>query len=198
MGFRFKNVISKKLSHVKKLTGRGIFYREIGLNFFRARLSRSSELFMKARRRRLRVRKLNKRSFFFEDGNRYRLLLKRDYSSYLRGRKNLCSVSLVSLCHYKITRDLLEGIRLCLRRVLSKRVVVFRRVFPWLSVHMKPLQVRMGKGKGSKFKTSLCFIKPGDIIFDLVGFRFVDFSKLEEVLMSYLPFRAKFLFLEKL
>lgn len=183
-------IVSKKLYHVKRQRERGVFYREIGLGFCQSRLHRSSELFKKVRRRR--------RKFFIKKGKGKKLLVKRAYSSFLHGKKKLCSISIVSLSYCRLTKEHFEGIRLCLRRVLSKRVVIFRRLLPWLFVHTKPLQVRMGKGKGSKLKTSLCFLKPGDIVFDIVGFYFVEFKKLEKVLRKYMPFRFDFLFLERL
>lgn len=191
-----KGVVSKSLEHTKRLSGKASVYREIDLDFIKKRLYRSSELFKKVRRKR--TKKIKRQKAMRRFRVVVRKLKKKPYSVFLSRRKRICNVSIVSLTYFKLTREHLEGIRLCLRRTLFKHVVIYRRVFPWLVLHTKPLQVRMGKGKGSKLKTVLCFLKPGAIVFDVVGFGFSELKKLRRVLLNYLPFRFKLLVLERL
>jgi len=57
---------------------------------------------------------------------------------------------------------------MCMKRKLKRKGKISVRIFPHIGVSKKPLEVRMGKGKGSVdyYATE---VKGGSIIFELVG-----------------------------
>jgi len=82
------------------------------------------------------------------------------------------STGLLTVKHFEI-------LRLCIRRGLKKRGKFWFRTFPYTFLTKKPLEVRMGKGKGSHHKW-ICPIKIGQI---LVEFRFRRRNYLEILLL---------------
>jgi len=70
------------------------------------------------------------------------------------------STGILTVKHFEI-------LRLCIRRGLKKRGKFWFRTFPYTFLTKKPLEVRMGKGKGGHHKW-ICPIKKGQI---LVEFR---------------------------
>ncbi|MEG1794854.1 MAG: 50S ribosomal protein L16, partial [Rikenellaceae bacterium] len=58
------------------------------------------------------------------------------------------------------------------RRTISRRIKrggkIFIRVFPDKPITSKPLEVRMGKGKGS-VEYWVCQIKPGKVLYEIDG-----------------------------
>ncbi len=66
----------------------------------------------------------------------------------------------------KITNRQLEAIRLAIVRYLQKSGKLWFRVFPDIPVTKKPLEVRMGKGKGS-VEYWVALVKRGTIILEL-------------------------------
>lgn len=65
-----------------------------------------------------------------------------------------------------ITDIQLQSTILTLKRVLKRRGKIILRVFPHQSITKKPIQTRMGKGKGSIYKW-LQPIKAGSIILEI-------------------------------
>ena len=62
----------------------------------------------------------------------------------------------------------IEACRVSINRNLKKKGKLWIRVFPDLPVTKKPIEVRMGKGKGNpEFWVSI--IRPGAMIFELAG-----------------------------
>ena len=62
----------------------------------------------------------------------------------------------------------IEAARICLARYTKRQGKIWIRVFPQLSKSKKPLQVRMGSGKGAPDKW-VAVVKDGTILFEMGG-----------------------------
>lgn len=67
-----------------------------------------------------------------------------------------------------ITARQIEAGRIAATHYLHREGKVYIRVFPDKPVSSKPLEVRMGKGKGET-KDWVAVVKPGTIIFEIAG-----------------------------
>ncbi|MDR1555046.1 MAG: 50S ribosomal protein L16 [Campylobacteraceae bacterium] len=84
----------------------------------------------------------------------------------------------------------IEAARVALTRHVKRQAKTWIRVFPDKPITKKPLETRMGKGKGSVDKWVMN-IKPGRIIYEIAG---VDETLAREALtlaMNKLPFKTK-------
>lgn len=84
----------------------------------------------------------------------------------------------------------IEAARIAMTRHVKRQAKIWIRVFPDKPLTAKPLETRMGKGKGSIDKWVMN-IKPGRVIFEMAG---VDHALAREALalgMSKLPFKTK-------
>lgn len=75
---------------------------------------------------------------------------------------------LKALAPERITARQIEAARRCIARHMKRQGKVWIRVFPDVPVSKKPLEVRMGSGKGSP-EFYVCRVKPGRIMFELGG-----------------------------
>ena len=62
----------------------------------------------------------------------------------------------------------IEAARVALTRYMKRTGKVWTRIFPNIPVSKKPIEVRMGKGKGSP-EYYACRVKPGRILFEVDG-----------------------------
>jgi len=62
----------------------------------------------------------------------------------------------------------IEAARVALTRYMKRQGRVWTRIFPNIPVSKKPIEVRMGKGKGSP-EYYACRVKPGRILFEVDG-----------------------------
>lgn len=67
-----------------------------------------------------------------------------------------------------ITNRQIEAARIALTRHIRRGGKVWIKIFPHKPVTAKPLEVRMGSGKGSPEKW-VAVVKPGKILFELAG-----------------------------
>ena len=67
-----------------------------------------------------------------------------------------------------ITARQIEAARIAITRHLRRGGKVFIRVFPDKPITKKPLETRMGKGKGAP-EEWVCVIKPGRVMFEVEG-----------------------------
>ncbi|DAB40005.1 MAG: 50S ribosomal protein L16 [Sulfurovum sp.] len=84
----------------------------------------------------------------------------------------------------------IEAARITMTRKISRSGKTWIRVFPHKPLTAKPLETRMGKGKGSVEKWVMN-IKPGRIIFEMAG---VEETLAREALMlaiHKMPFKCK-------
>ncbi|MBL8640157.1 MAG: 50S ribosomal protein L16 [Alphaproteobacteria bacterium] len=68
----------------------------------------------------------------------------------------------------RITARQIEAARRALTRHIKRQGKVWIRVFPDVPVSKKPLEVRMGSGKGSP-EYWVCRVKPGRVMFEIEG-----------------------------
>lgn len=89
-----------------------------------------------------------------------------------------------------ITSRQIEATRIAINRYLKRQGKMWIRIFPHLPITKKPLEVRMGKGKGS-VEYYVAPVKRGMIIFEVAG---VEESLALEALrlgMHKLPVKCK-------
>ncbi len=99
---------------------------------------------------------------------------------------------LQSLGRTWITNIQLEACRISINRAMKRKGKVWIRVFPDKPVSKKPLEVRMGKGKGA-VEEWVAVVKPGCMLFELDG---VPESIAREALRlasNKLPIRTRFI-----
>ncbi len=81
---------------------------------------------------------------------------------------NFGTYGLKALSPDRITARQIEAARRAITRAMKRQGKVWIRVFPDVPVSKKPLEVRMGSGKGSP-EFWAARIKPGRILFELDG-----------------------------
>ena len=102
------------------------------------------------------------------------------------------SHGLKSLDSHWLTDRQIEAARQALTRHMKREGNVWIRIFPDKPITRKPLEVRMGKGKGN-LEFWAAVIKPGRILFEVDG---VDDKTAKESLMlaaGKLPIKTKFI-----
>ena len=70
--------------------------------------------------------------------------------------------------HGKLTNQQIEAARIAMMRHIKRGGKVWIRIFPDHSYTSKPLEVRMGKGKGAP-ELWVCRVKPGRVLFEVDG-----------------------------
>jgi large subunit ribosomal protein L16 len=101
------------------------------------------------------------------------------------------SFGMKSLEHGFITSRQIEAARVALTRYLKREGKVWIRIFPDKPITSKPLEVRMGKGKGA-LDHYVAVVKPGRIMFEIEG---VPMDKAKEALRlgaQKMPVKTKF------
>ncbi len=68
----------------------------------------------------------------------------------------------------RINSKQIEAARRVISRTLSKTGKIWIKIFPSIPVSKKPIEVRMGKGKGS-VEEWVMKVKPGKILFEIGG-----------------------------
>ena len=81
---------------------------------------------------------------------------------------NFGSHGLQALEPERVTSRQIEAARVALTRHMQRKGRVWLRIFPNIPVSKKPIEVRMGKGKGSP-EYFACRVKPGRILFEVDG-----------------------------
>ncbi len=101
------------------------------------------------------------------------------------------SFGIKALEQHWITQRQIEAARVALTRYMKREGKVWIRIFPDKPVTAKPLEVRMGKGKGAPSHW-VAPVKPGRILFELEG---VPIEVAREALRlgaQKLPIKTKF------
>ncbi|MFV1875270.1 MULTISPECIES: 50S ribosomal protein L16 [Nioella] len=81
---------------------------------------------------------------------------------------NFGTFGLKALQPERVTARQIEAARRAMTRHMKRQGRVWIRIFPDLPVTSKPVEVRMGKGKGSVDYWA-CKVKPGRIMFEIDG-----------------------------
>ncbi|OQX60035.1 MAG: 50S ribosomal protein L16 [Helicobacteraceae bacterium 4484_230] len=123
---------------------------------------------------------------------KYRKVMKGRNRGYARSGYKLAfgSIGFKAVEAGRINSRQIEAARISATRHINRQGKIWIRVFPDKPLTKKPLEVRMGKGKGG-VEQWVMNIKPGRIIFEMGG---VEESLAREALllaMHKLPFKTK-------
>ena len=91
----------------------------------------------------------------------------------------------------RITARQIEAARRALTRHMKRSGRVWIRVFPDVPVSKKPLEVRMGSGKGTP-ELWVCRVKPGRILFELDGVTLEVAKQSLALAAAKLPVKTRF------
>src|SRR5690242_18163780 len=77
--------------------------------------------------------------------------------------------ALISVGYGLLSASEIDSARKIIRKIIGKnrKIKVLTRIFPYLPLTGKPAEVRMGRGKGSRIRKWVCFVKPGKILFEI-------------------------------
>ncbi|WCN37700.1 50S ribosomal protein L16 [Aneurinibacillus uraniidurans] len=90
-----------------------------------------------------------------------------------------------------ITNRQIESARIAMTRYIKRGGKVWIKIFPDKPITQKPLEVRMGSGKGSVEKW-VAIVKPGKIMFELAGVPEETAREAMRLAMHKLPVKCKF------
>jgi len=123
---------------------------------------------------------------------------RRQHRSKFKGlAKRGCELSfgeygLVSLSSGRMTDRQIEAGRIAISRYVKRGGKLWIRVFPDRPITKKPLETRMGSGKGDiEFWTAS--IKPGRVLFEISGVTKKQAQEAFRLAGHKLPFKCKFL-----
>lgn len=102
------------------------------------------------------------------------------------------SFGLKSLEAGRITDRQIEAARIAVTRAMKREGKVWINIFPDKPITKKPLEVRMGKGKGS-LDHWVAIIKPGRIIFETEGVPMETAQESLRLAAQKLPLKMKFI-----
>lgn len=86
----------------------------------------------------------------------------------------------------------IEAARVAINRCMKRRGKMWIRVFPQKSFTKKPLETRMGKGKGP-LESWVAVIRPGNILFEVDGVTEIIARECLRLAATKLPIRTKFI-----
>jgi large subunit ribosomal protein L16 len=90
-----------------------------------------------------------------------------------------------------ITTQQIEAARIALTRNMKRKGKVWIRIFPQKSVSKKPLETRMGKGKGAP-EFWVAVVKPGNVLFEMDGVPENTARESFALAAAKLPIRTRF------
>ncbi len=99
---------------------------------------------------------------------------------------------LVALQGGYVSSNQIEAARVAMTRYMNRGGQVWIKIFPQLAITKKPLEVRMGSGKGAP-EGWVAVVQKGRVMFEIGG---VDEATAREALrlgMNKLPIKAKFI-----
>jgi large subunit ribosomal protein L16 len=109
-----------------------------------------------------------------------------------RGTKvSFGSFGLKALAGGRITNRQIESARIAMNRYMKRDGKVWIRIFPDKPITAKPLEVRMGKGKGA-LDHWVAPIKPGRILFEIDGVPEAVAAEALRLAAQKLPMKCKF------
>ena len=104
---------------------------------------------------------------------------------------NFGSFGLKALAPDRITARQIESARRAITRHIKRQGKIWIRIFPDVPISKKPLEVRMGSGKGSP-EYWVARVKPGRIMFELDGIPEQLAREAFELAQAKLPIKTKF------
>ena len=91
----------------------------------------------------------------------------------------------------RITARQIEAARRAMTRHIKRGGKIWIRVFPDVPISKKPLEVRMGKGKGN-VEYWVCKIQPGKILYEMEGVTEKIAREAFKLAAAKLPFKTNF------
>ena len=91
-----------------------------------------------------------------------------------------------------VTSRQIEACRMAIQRHVKRAGKLWIRVFPDKPITKKPLEVRMGSGKGG-VEGWVAVVKPGRVLFEIAGVPEADARQAFKLAASKLPLDTKFL-----
>ncbi len=91
----------------------------------------------------------------------------------------------------RISNRTIEAARIAMTRHIKRGGKVWIRIFPDKPVTKKPLEVRMGKGKGNP-ESWVAVVKPGRIMFELEGVTPEVAKRAMELAAAKMPVKCRF------
>jgi large subunit ribosomal protein L16 len=100
--------------------------------------------------------------------------------------------ALQAVDHCLVTSRQIEAGRMAIQRHVKRAGKLWIRVFPDKPITKKPLEVRMGSGKGG-VEGWVAVVKPGRVLFEIAGVAEADARQAFKLAASKLPLDTKFL-----
>ncbi len=100
--------------------------------------------------------------------------------------------ALQAVDHCLVTSRQIEAGRMAIQRHVKRAGKLWIRVFPDKPITKKPLEVRMGSGKGG-VEGWVAVVKPGKVLFEMAGVSEADARQAFKLAASKLPLDTKFL-----
>lgn len=98
---------------------------------------------------------------------------------------------LQALGHAWITSTQIEACRVAINRAMKRKGKIWIRIFPDKSITKKPLEVRMGKGKGA-VEGWVAVVRPGNVLFEMDGVSESIAREAMRLASAKLPIRTRF------
>jgi large subunit ribosomal protein L16 len=92
----------------------------------------------------------------------------------------------------RVTARQIEAARRAMTRHMKRAGRVWIRIFPDVPVSKKPIEVRMGKGKGAP-EYWVCRIKPGRVMFEIDGVTVQIAKEALALAAAKLPIKTRFI-----
>ena len=109
---------------------------------------------------------------------------------------NFGSYGIKALQESFITSRQIEAARIAATRYMKREGQLWIKIFPDKPITKKPLEVRMGKGKGA-IDRWVCRVKPGTIMFEVDGVDKHLAKKAFELASAKLPVKTTFVSLDQ-
>ena len=90
-----------------------------------------------------------------------------------------------------VTSRQIEAARIAMTRHIKRGGKVWIRIFPDKPITKKPLETRMGKGKGP-VEAWVCVVKPDRVMFEMNGVELAVAKEAMRLAMHKLPIKCKF------
>jgi large subunit ribosomal protein L16 len=103
---------------------------------------------------------------------------------------NFGSIGLKAVEPERVTARQIEAARRAISRHMKRQGQLWIRVFPDVPVSKKPLEVRMGSGKGAP-EFWVCRVKPGRIMFEVDGIPHALAKEALTLAAAKLPLKTK-------
>jgi large subunit ribosomal protein L16 len=100
--------------------------------------------------------------------------------------------ALQAVDHCLVTSRQIEAGRMAIQRHVKRAGKLWIRIFPDKPITKKPLEVRMGSGKGG-VEGWVAVVKPGRVLFEISGVAEADARQAFKLAASKLPLTTKFL-----